>query len=68
MYLPSEITNYIFEFYNPYKNYFTNNVLMYFKTKYNYNRLKNEFKGFVLHDRQGDIICFATDAVLSSGF
>ena len=64
--LPNELINIIFEYANPYKDYYSKNIISYFKTKYIYNSLMRQLKQYCIYNINKEIICFQRDAILSS--
>ena len=50
MYLPNELIELILEYENPYKTYFSNNIIYYFRNRYNYNTLMIQLKQYCLYD------------------
>ncbi len=47
-----------------YKKYYTYKVLNYFKNKEKYNAVIRQVKSYSLHNKDGEVICFSTDALL----
>jgi hypothetical protein len=66
MYLPEELINLILQYHNPYKTYFSKNIIVYFKNKHVYNTLLKQLKQYCLYDRNGIFIKFRIDAILGS--
>ena len=64
--LPLEIIDIIYEYYHPYKEYFYYNVILFIKNRYNYSKVLNELKQYIVYNRRKEIIYFATDAILTS--
>jgi hypothetical protein len=64
--LPNELINIIFEYANPYKDYYNKNIVSYFKNKYIYNILMRQLKQYCTYNNNKEIIYFQRDAILSS--
>ena len=62
--LPVEIINYIFEYENPYKYYFTKNIIKVFKSKYNYKNLLKQLKQYCVYNINKELIYFSIDSIL----
>ena len=62
--LPSEIINYIFEYENPYKTFYSKNIITTLKSKYIYNFVMKELKQYCIYNQNKEIIYFAIDAIL----
>ncbi len=63
--LPNEIMNCIFEFYNPYRIFYTQNVILALKSRHNFKILMKQLQRYRIYDRHGHWY-FATDSILSS--
>lgn len=63
--LPNELINIIFEYANPYKDYYSKNVVLYFKNKYIYDSLMRQLKQYCIYNINKEVICFQRDAILS---
>lgn len=66
MYLPNELIELILEYENPYKTYFSDNIIYYFRNRYNYNTLMRQLKQYCLYDINGNIINFQIDSILAT--
>jgi hypothetical protein len=64
--LPNELINIIFEYTNPYKDYYNKNVVLYFKNKYIYSVLMRQLKQYCIYNNDKEIISFQRDAILLS--
>lgn len=64
--LPSELINYIFEFENPYKTFYSQNIIKIFKSKYIYNFVMKQLKQYCVYNKNKEVIYFAKDAILES--
>lgn len=62
--LPKELTCLIHRFYNPYKNYYSKNVIGHFKQKSNYRILLRQLLSYNLYDECGYVISFQVDSIL----
>lgn len=63
---PLEIINYIFEYNNPYKDYFYKNIILHIKSKYTYSLVMKQLKQFCVYSKDKKFIYFAKDAILCS--
>jgi len=66
MYLPNELIELILEYDNPYKTYFTNNIISYFRNKNIYNILMKQLKQYCIYDINGNVINFQIDSILNT--
>ena len=61
--LPNELINIIFEYSNPYKDYYNKNIVLYFKNRYIYNVLMKQLKQYCVYNKNKEIIYFQRDAI-----
>jgi len=63
-YLPPEIINYIFEYENPYKTFYYNNIIKIIKSKYIYSFVMKQLKQYCIYNQNKEVIYFAKDSIL----
>ena len=63
--LPLEIILNIFEYSNPIKSYYTVNIVLALKSRYNFSKVMKELTHFRVHDQQG-LWYFSYDSLLAS--
>jgi len=64
--LPGELINYIFEYENPYKSFYSNNVIKMIKSKYIYTFVMKQLKQYCIYNQHKEFIYFAKDAIIGS--
>ena len=62
--LPNEIVMNIFEYYNPYKIQYTNNVINILNAKSNYDIVMRQLKLYSVYNRNRELIYFSIDSIL----
>ena len=62
--LPNELIMYVFEYYNPYKILYKNNVIDVLKSKSKYNIVMRQLRLYSVHNRGRELIYFSIDSIL----
>ena len=62
--LPDHVVNHIFSYYNPYQNYFTNNILIELKQKNYFKRVVKQLSQMVVYNRSRTRRRFAKYCIL----
>ena len=62
--LPNELIMHIFEYYNPYKLLYKNNVINVLNSKSKYSIVMRQLKLYTVYNRNKELIYFSIDSIL----